>query len=89
MKRFLVYGLSNNWGGVEAIITSIIIRLQDTCLFDIIVSNGICSYEDKYIAENVKFIHTDVDNISGCTGMFDTFENHEENYWYFNKLFLA
>ena len=37
---------------------------------------------------NVKFIHTDVDNISGCTGMFDTFENHEENYWYFNKLFL-
>ncbi|MBQ7552621.1 MAG: hypothetical protein IJT15_04220 [Rickettsiales bacterium] len=37
---------------------------------------------------NVKIIHTDVDDYTMCKGMFDTFKNHEKYGWYFNKLFL-
>ncbi len=57
MNRILVYGLSNNWGGVEAIVMAIINRLAQDCHFDIIHSNAPSSYEKKYKNENVKFVH--------------------------------
>lgn len=57
MKRILVYGLANNWGGVEAIVMSIIQRLADKLHFDIIHSNAPSSYETKYECENVRFVH--------------------------------
>lgn len=57
MKRVLVYGLSNNWGGVEAIVMAIIERLGKCCHFDIIHSNNSSSYETKYESENIQFVH--------------------------------
>lgn len=57
MKRILVYGLANNWGGVEAIVMSIIQRLEDKFHFDIIHSSAPSSYETKYECENVRFVH--------------------------------
>ena len=57
MKRILVYGLANNWGGVEAIVMSIIQRLADKLHFDIIHSSAPSSYETKYEYENVRFVH--------------------------------
>lgn len=57
MKRVLVYGLSNNWGGVEAIVMSIIGQLKECCLFDIIHSNAPSSYESRYKGGSIRFIH--------------------------------
>ena len=58
MKSILVYGLSNNWGGVEAIVTSVILKLHKSCCFDIIVSKAECSYENKFKLPNIRFLHT-------------------------------
>lgn len=57
MKRFLVYGLTNGWGGVQAIIMSMVKNMSEHFKFDIIVSEGICIYEDKYSSKNVSFFH--------------------------------
>jgi len=38
IKRFLIYGLSNQWGGVESIIHSIIHELEEESCFDILIS---------------------------------------------------
>lgn len=57
MNRILVYGLSNHWGGVEAIVMAIVERLAQYCHFDIIHSNTPSSYEMKYENENVQFVH--------------------------------
>ena len=57
MEKILVYGLSNNWGGVEAIVMAIIERLGKYCHFDIIHSNAPSSYETKYVGENIRFVH--------------------------------
>lgn len=56
MKTVLVYGLSNTWGGIESIITSIISELKEMYSFDIIVPAGSCSYTSKYESGNVHFI---------------------------------
>ncbi|WP_431427652.1 glycosyltransferase [Bacteroides hominis] len=45
-KKILVYGLSNSWGGVEAIITAIVNRLKENYCFDILLSKGECAYLD-------------------------------------------
>lgn len=57
MKKILVYGLSNNWGGVEAIVMSIIKRLSKCCHFDIIHSKSPSSYENNYKEENIRFVY--------------------------------
>lgn len=57
MKKILVYGLSNNWGGVEAIVMNMIHRLAGNFSFDIIHSPDFSSYEAKYESEFVHFIH--------------------------------
>ncbi len=38
MKRFLIYGLSNQWGGIEAIIHSMISRLESDNELDLLIS---------------------------------------------------
>lgn len=57
MSRILVYGLSNNWGGVESIVMSIVERLARYCQFDIIHSNAPSLYEKKYENKNIRFVH--------------------------------
>lgn len=57
MLRFLVYGLSNQWGGVETIVLSLIARMNDSVIFDILLSRGDCAYEDKLSLPNVQIKH--------------------------------
>lgn len=52
--KILVYGLSNNIGGVESIVLSIISRLSDRCSFDLLIS-GECTYKDSL--KNVNFLN--------------------------------
>ena len=55
MKHFLVYGLSNSWGGVEAIVMAMIERLAGDFDFTIIHSQAPSSYESKYESAYVHF----------------------------------
>ena len=55
--RFLVYGLANGWGGVEAIVMTMIQRLGPSHQFDIVVGKEVCGYEDKFQMGNVQFLH--------------------------------
>lgn len=57
MKHFLVYGLSNNWGGVEAIVMAMIKRLAGEYDFTIIHSPGSSTYEKKFESDYVHFVH--------------------------------
>ena len=57
MKHFLVYGLSNNWGGVEAIVMAMIERLAGDYEFTIIHSQEPSSYENKYESDHVHFVN--------------------------------
>lgn len=57
MKKFLVYGLTINWGGVEAIVLSMIKRLSCSYSFDIILSPEDCPYSHQYKADNISFVH--------------------------------
>lgn len=53
--KILVYGLSNNIGGVETIVLSIISRLLDRCSFDILIS-GQCAYKQFYQGPKIRFL---------------------------------
>lgn len=57
MKHFLVYGLSNNWGGVEAIVMGMIEGLAGDYEFTIIHSLETSSYESKYESDYVHFVN--------------------------------
>lgn len=57
MKHFLVYGLSNNWGGVEAIVMAMIERLAGDYEFTIIHSQEPSFYEKKYESDYVHFVN--------------------------------
>ena len=57
MKEILVYGLSNNWGGVEAIVMGMIERIAGDYEFTIIHSQDSSSYEQKYESTFVHFVH--------------------------------
>lgn len=57
MQTFLVYGLSNDWGGVEAIVMSMVQHLAGPCCFDIIQSERESSYELKYQSRYIHFVH--------------------------------
>lgn len=57
MKSFLVYGLGNGWGGVEAIIMSMVKILSSKAYFDIILPEGNSSYEKNYLNDNIRFVH--------------------------------
>lgn len=57
MKKILIYGLSNNWGGVEAIVMAMIERLAGDYDFTIIHSQAPSSYESKYESAYVHFVN--------------------------------
>lgn len=56
MKRILVYGLSNQWGGVESIVHSIIDCLEDEIFFDIIISGDNIDSRHYNHAHNVSIL---------------------------------
>ena len=55
--RFLVYGLSNGWGGVEAIVMGMVSRLCKEHSFDILLSEGDCNYANRYANKAIRFLH--------------------------------
>ena len=57
MKSFLVYGLSNDWGGLEAIVITMIRNMASHNRFDIILSNEVSTYEKKYQSDHIRFLH--------------------------------
>lgn len=57
MKHFLVYGLSNNWGGVEAIVMAMIKKLAGEYDFTIIHSQSPSTYEKEFESDYVHFVH--------------------------------
>lgn len=57
MKRFLVYGLSNEWGGVEAIVMAMVQHLSNICHFDVIHSEAPSFYEENYQSNHIHFVH--------------------------------
>lgn len=56
-KKILVYGLSNDWGGVEAIVMSMVERMGGTFEFIIIHSKEDSSYEERFQSEHIHFVH--------------------------------
>ena len=48
MKKFLVYGLSNGFGGVESIVLNMCKQLSKNNYFDILLSNDNCSYSEIF-----------------------------------------
>lgn len=56
MKRILVYGLSNQWGGLEAIVHSIIRNLEMDVHFDLLLSGGTIDERHLSHGENVSII---------------------------------
>lgn len=58
MKKILVYGLSNTWGGVENIVLSIIKRMPNNFFFVIILPEGECLYSNKLGLNNIQIVNT-------------------------------
>lgn len=54
MKRILVYGLANHWGGIESIVLSIIRYMPGEYVFDLLLSKGECQYKDRLPEGNVR-----------------------------------
>lgn len=52
-KRILVYGLSNVFGGIEAVVLSIINKMTDNYHFTLILPKGNCLYRDKLSSNNI------------------------------------
>ena len=92
MKNFLVYGLSNEWGGVEAIVMAMVQQLSKSCHFDIIHSNSPSSYEKKYEAENVHFVHIPAwgsDRTGFANGLMKLFEFNDYDYVWVNGCLMS
>ena len=53
MKKILVYGLSNYWGGIENIVLSIIKRMPSDYFFSILLPRGVCLYKEKLEFPNI------------------------------------
>lgn len=48
MKRILIYGLSNHWGGVEAIVNALVSELENNISFDILISGN--NIDTRYLS---------------------------------------
>ena len=48
MSKFLIYGLSNGIGGVEAIVINMCKVMADTNQFDFLLSDGDCAYKEIF-----------------------------------------
>lgn len=92
MKRFLVYGLSNSWGGVETIVMSMISILNEQYEFDIIQSCEGASYEGQFDLKNVHFVHIPAwgqDYIGFKMGLKSLFEGKTYDYVWINGCIMA
>lgn len=92
MNRFLVYGLSNEWGGVEAIVMAMIQNLAEECYFDIILSPGISSYEENLQSEQIKFVHIPAwgsDKKGFTNGLKSLFSKKKYDYVWINGCLMS
>lgn len=92
MKRFLVYGLSNEWGGVEAIVMAMVKHLAGEYRFDIIHSNESSSYRDKYQSEVIRFVQMPAwgSNRMGFSDALKVlFHENDYNYVWVNACLMA
>ncbi len=56
MSRFLVYGISNGWGGIEAIIHSMISQLESDNEFDLLISGRDVDERHRMHGPNVSVV---------------------------------
>ena len=92
MKAFLVYGLANSWGGVEAIVMEMVKRLSHLYRFDIILSPEPASYEIIYKSDNIKFVH--IPSWGGtrkgfAKGLKSLYEQNEYDYLWVNGCLMS
>lgn len=57
MKKILICGLSNSWGGAENIVLSIAARLAERATFDVVIPLGECDYEKRLESSSIHFRH--------------------------------
>lgn len=92
MKSFLVYGLTNDWGGVEAIVMGMIQRLSRESKFDVILSPVPSSYEKKFKGENVSFIHIPTwggDRKGFAESLKNIYKNNHYDYLWINGCLMS
>lgn len=92
MKKFLIYGLSNEWGGVEAIVMGMVKHLVGTCHFDIIHSVGFSSYEEKYQSDFIRFVHIPTwgsDRSGFADGLKELLKSNDYDYVWVNGCLMS
>ncbi len=92
MRKFLIYGLSNEWGGVEAIVMGMVRHLEGACLFDIIHSVGFSSYEEKYQSDFIRFVHIPAwgsDRLGFANGLKDLLKSNDYDYVWVNGCLMS
>lgn len=93
MLRFLVYGLSCEWGGVESIVMSMIHNMAgESCSFDIIHPECVSSYEEKYKNKYIRFVHIPgwgYNRKGFATALKSLFQANNYNYVWVNGCLTA
>ncbi len=90
--KFLVYGLSNGWGGVEAIVMGMIQHLAGEHLFDIILSSGFSSYEGLFQSEHIRFVHIPAwgsDRSGFANGLKTLLQTNDYDYVWVNGCLMS
>ncbi len=91
--RFLVYGLANEWGGVESIVMAMVETLSvRNNSFDIILSEKPASYEKVYQSHNVHFVHMPSWGSSKkkfAHGLQTLFQSNRYDYVWINGCLMA
>lgn len=57
MKKFLICGLANSWGGAENIVLSIATKIGGSATFDVVLPYGECEYEKNFKSKYIHFRH--------------------------------
>lgn len=92
MAYFLVYGLTPRWGGVEAIVLSMVHHLSDNNYFDIILQEGSSSYENQFQNDHVHFVHLPAWGGSRnlfIKGLKSLLKKNDYNYLWFNGCIMS
>ena len=91
-KKILVYGMSNTWGGMEAIILNMSQYLVKYLDMDIMLPDGECVYENNYKHRGLSFIHMPSwgsDRKLFCKRLTSQLERVNYNYIWINSCILA
>lgn len=90
--RFLVYGLANEWGGVESIVMAMVETLSVRNSFDIILSEKPTAYENVYQSQNVHFVHMPSwggSKLKFAHGLQTLFQSNRYDYVWINGCIMA